>query len=190
MIFTWNGWMLLWFNFKPFWLVLMCGGWDLFSALACCHPHVKSCSKCGGTRFYFWCRQNHEELFSWLHLMESNKTQGRGWDYGSWTVQKGMSQEINLTETIHELPEEWACICSEQEEDDGFFPYCQPSHGHLSRAMASPIWTMMKQWPFNRTVSALLTFIVILPASQKWHHPSHSSPASVLVLGAHSCVTG
>ncbi|KAJ6871585.1 hypothetical protein NC652_037056 [Populus alba x Populus x berolinensis] len=68
-----------------------------------------------------------------------------GGDDGSWTVQKGMSQEINLTETIHELPEEWACICSEQEEDDGFIPYCQPSHGHLSRAMASPIWTMMKQ---------------------------------------------
>lgn len=83
MTFTWIGWMLLWFNFKPFWLVLMCGGWDLFSALACCHPHVKSCSKCSGTRFYFWCRQNHEELFSWLHLMESNKTQGRG---GWWIV--------------------------------------------------------------------------------------------------------
>lgn len=83
MIFTWIGWMLLWFNFKPFWLVSLCGGWDLFSALACCHPHVKCCSKCSGTWFYFWYPQNHEELFSWLHLMESNKTQGRG---GWWIM--------------------------------------------------------------------------------------------------------
>jgi hypothetical protein len=102
-----------------------------------------------------------------------------------------MSQEINLTEITHELPGKGM----------GMYLFRTGRRWWILSILPAKSWPLEQSngisyldhdetVTFHRTVSALLTFIVILPTSQKWHQPSHSSPASVLVLGAHSCITG